>query len=116
MAPKIVRETAGGCREWCDGLTGEYTYTDVPDDVYKRHKNCNCTVGFYPGESKRQNVHTRKREEAPEVLERGKAIGLSFDSKADIPLVSSQDGHTRGQKRTIQNLLKLAPPEARGQV
>lgn len=47
--PKIVRKTSGKCCEWCSRLAGTYSYPDAPDDVYKRHNNCNCTVEYDPG-------------------------------------------------------------------
>jgi hypothetical protein len=34
-----------GCR-WCRNLAGEYSYPDVPRDVYRRHDNCSCTVTY----------------------------------------------------------------------
>lgn len=60
LSPKIVRREAGGCCDWCRELVGEYEYPDVPDDIYRRHRFCRCTVDYYPGDGKKQNVHSKK--------------------------------------------------------
>lgn len=79
VSPKIVRKSPTKCCPWCDALVGEYKYPDdVPDDVYKRHDNCNCIVEFYPGDGKKQDVWSKQwSDEAPkEVLKERKTIGL----------------------------------------
>lgn len=60
MHPRIIRRTSGRCCEWCSRLAGSYDYPeDTPDDVFRRHANCNCVVEYYPGDGKRQNVWTK---------------------------------------------------------
>jgi len=59
LQPKIVRKLSGGCCDWCRALAGEYSYPDVPKDVYRRHNYCRCTVEYDPGDGKIQNVHTK---------------------------------------------------------
>lgn len=60
MTPKIVRKNAFfGCCKWCSKLQGTYVYPDVPQDVYRRHQNCRCTVDYHPGNGKKQNVHNK---------------------------------------------------------
>lgn len=56
LKPKIIRTSVGNCCEWCNNLAGTYSYPDVPDDVYRRHNNCRCTVVYDPGD-----IHRRKR-------------------------------------------------------
>lgn len=56
LQPKIVRKPDRKPCKWCQALVGEYVYPDVPDDVYKRHENCRCTVEYRPDNIKRQNV------------------------------------------------------------
>ena len=60
LQPKIIRKEAGNCCEWCRAVVGKYSYPDVPKDVYRRHRYCRCTVEYYPGDGKRQDVHTKK--------------------------------------------------------
>lgn len=61
MEAKIVRKLAGGCCEWCSRLAGTYIYPDVPEDVYRRHQRCRCTVDYIPDKSKKaQNVWSKE--------------------------------------------------------
>ena len=60
LKPKIVRRESGDCCEWCKQVEGVYEYPNVPKDVYRRHRYCRCTVEYYPGDGKIQNVHTKK--------------------------------------------------------
>ena len=47
MKTEIVRTTVNKCCDWCENLAGSYSYpADVPDDVFKRHDDCRCTVTF----------------------------------------------------------------------
>lgn len=61
LYPKIIRVVDGSdpC-EWCKSLAGVYKYPDVPEDVYKRHDRCRCTVEYDPGDVRRQNIWTRE--------------------------------------------------------
>lgn len=47
-------------------------------DVYRRHQRCRCTVDYYPGDGKVQNVHTKEWEtkEENDRIEKRKIIGL----------------------------------------
>lgn len=60
LSPKIIRTSDGNCCDWCDSVVGVYKYPDVPKDVYRRHKHCQCEVNYYPGDGKYQNAHTKK--------------------------------------------------------
>ncbi len=82
LSPKIVRKAASGCCEWCTNLAGTYSYpNNVPDDVYRRHENCNCTVEYDPGSGKRQNIHTKQWTDSTDTatLETRKIIGLNVN-------------------------------------
>ena len=59
LKPKVIRKAEHKCCAWCSALVGEYFYPNVPQDVYRRHENCRCTVEYDPGSGKRQNVHTK---------------------------------------------------------
>lgn len=60
LSPTITRtlDNSKAC-DWCKGLAGVYKYPDVPDDIYRRHDRCRCTVEYDPNDSKRQNVWTK---------------------------------------------------------
>lgn len=61
LYPKIIRIVDGRnpC-DWCKSIAGVYKYPDVPEDVYKRHDRCRCTVEYDPGDARRQNIWTRE--------------------------------------------------------
>lgn len=79
VSPKIVRKSPTKCCPWCDALVGEYKYPDdVPDDVYRRHDNCNCIVEFYPGDGTKQDVWSKEwADQDEEILEERKKVGLT---------------------------------------
>lgn len=65
LSAKIIRTSTGNCCEWCDAIAGTYTYPKVPKDLYRRHKNCDCVVEYFPSKGsenfgKHQNSHTKK--------------------------------------------------------
>lgn len=65
LNPKIIRKESGNCCKWCRSIAGVYAYPNVPKDVYRRHQNCRCTVDYYPGDGKVQNVHTKRITKIP---------------------------------------------------
>ncbi|MEG2287590.1 MAG: hypothetical protein RSC00_06745, partial [Ruthenibacterium sp.] len=60
LSPRIIRTAESHCCKWCSKLEGAYRYPDVPDDIYRRHNRCRCSVEYDPGGGKRQNVWTKK--------------------------------------------------------
>lgn len=79
VSPKIVRKSPTKCCPWCDALVGTYNYPDdVPDDVYRRHDNCNCIVEFFPGDGTKQDVWSKQwAGEDEEILADRKQVGLT---------------------------------------
>jgi len=59
LHPKIVRRASAGACEWCQAVAGTYEYPDVPDDVYRRHANCDCVTEYVDG-GKYQDVWSKK--------------------------------------------------------
>lgn len=96
LNPKIIRKSERKCCEWCANLAGEYDYpTDMPDDVFRRHENCRCTVEYDPGSGKRQNVHTKGWTESTEdaKIEARKILALRVNQTA----VRELSGHAVDQ-------------------
>lgn len=60
LSPTITRIVKGNCCDWCRQVAGDYNYPDVPEDIYKRHRYCRCTVEYNPGDNKRQDVWTKQ--------------------------------------------------------
>lgn len=98
MKPKIIRYVAGDCCEWCQQVAGRYTYPDVPKDVYRRHQRCRCTVNYYPGDGKVQNVHTKQWKDT-EKIEKRKTINLESKGKNGKINIEA-DGTTSRIKRS----------------
>ena len=60
LTPKVIRKSNGHCCDWCSNLVGEYEYPDVPEDVWRRHGHCDCTVEYLPGDGRSQDVWSKK--------------------------------------------------------
>ena len=60
LNPKIIRKEHGNCCDWCKEIVGTYSYPDVPEDIYRRHRHCRCTVDYYPGDGKKQDIWSKK--------------------------------------------------------
>lgn len=58
--PKITRKAEANCCDWCNEIDGVYDYSEAPDDIYRRHRHCRCTVEYDPGNSKKQDVWTKQ--------------------------------------------------------
>ncbi|MCR8969284.1 hypothetical protein [Facklamia sp. 7083-14-GEN3] len=62
LKPKIIRTANANCCDWCDEVAGVYDYKNVMDtgnDVYRRHRYCQCEVNYLPGDGRRQNAHSK---------------------------------------------------------
>lgn len=71
----ITRIAEANCCPWCDSLAGTYEYGSAPDDIYRRHQYCRCTVTYQTGK-KSQNVWSKRQwESSPEEIDRRKTIG-----------------------------------------
>ncbi|WP_231953069.1 hypothetical protein [Latilactobacillus sakei] len=60
LRPKITRSVVGKACKWCSSLAGSYDYFDLPEEIYRRHERCRCTVEYNPGSGRRQNVWSKK--------------------------------------------------------
>lgn len=72
MKATISRIAEAKCCEWCSNLAGTYIYNsvDVPDDIYRRHEFCRCSLTFQ-SEKTSESVWTRKEwQSTPEELAR----------------------------------------------
>ena len=56
----IIRESLGECCSWCSDLEGVYTYDTAPDDVYARHRDCNCVVSTKTKKGTFQDAWSKK--------------------------------------------------------
>ena len=83
LTATVSRILAPGCCDWCEAVAGRgtYEYGDQPDDFFRRHEFCRCTVTYQSGRTS-QNVWSRRVwESTPEELARRKATGNTARSK-----------------------------------
>lgn len=106
MEAKIVRKLAGGCCEWCSRLAGTYIYPDVPDDVYRRHQRCRCTVDYIPDKSKKaRNVWSKEWKE----IENRKKVGI--EESRDFSIKKGTDVTTEYEHRKFPGQGKISYDE-----
>lgn len=102
LKTKIVRRADPNCCKWCADLEGEYDYDLAPDDIYRRHEFCRCTV-TYISEKKSQNVWSKRTwQTAPQDLEQRKEVGQTkMSAKERISQVESAE-----RDKVIRNYMK----------
>lgn len=104
---RITRVAVNGCCEWCSKVAGRYVYGEEPDDIYRRHDNCDCTVTFENGR-KRQDVWSKREWEAPEPgAGAGERVVLTEEQ---AKILQAEHGLTYGRKPAIIKNIEL-PPE-----
>lgn len=64
IKPTIIRKDDGKCCEWCSDLSGSYAYGDQPDEIFRRHRRCGCTVVVEYSKSRYADVWTKKEFES----------------------------------------------------
>lgn len=82
LSAKISRIVSPGCCEWCEKTAGRgtYDYGEQPDDFFRRHEFCRCSVTYQTGRTT-TNVWSKKTwESTPQELARRKATGLTARS------------------------------------
>ena len=104
MKPKIYRKAEWKCCEWCQMLAGEYDYPDVPDDLYRRHERCRCTVEYDPGDGRRQNVHTKKW------TDQEKDASIKLQKQAPTQETATPEYHRQGVTRARNSQLPNGLP------
>ncbi|MCR5479803.1 MAG: cell envelope integrity protein TolA [Ruminococcus sp.] len=109
----LVRDAGGGCCAWCAAIAGRYRYADAPDDVFRRHDNCTCTVTYECGR-KRQDVWSKKTWETsdkdlqeriaaseaarPMVKTPAEAQALNEQSKSNITVLSKEQAEALNEQ------------------
>lgn len=117
----ITRVADANCCQWCAELEGTYDYDDAPEDIFRRHEFCRCSVTTTykkttqnvwskktwestPEEiarredTKPQQMSAQERQEVLDRLEQDKlvkrimdATGLSRDDAREITYTSEQN-------------------------
>ena len=77
LKTKIVRKADPNCCKWCADLEGEYDYDSAPDDIYRRHEFCRCTVTYISEKISQNSWSKRTWKTNPQDLEERKEFGAS---------------------------------------
>lgn len=95
---RITRVAVNGCCPWCSKVAGRYAYGEEPDDIYRRHDNCDCTVTFENGR-KRQDVWSKREWEAPESgAGAGERVVLTAEQARELEEKHQLEVLTNGEK------------------
>lgn len=86
LSPQIIRKSNGKCCDWCNEVVGTYQYPNVPDNVYRRHRYCQCTVEYDPGSGKRQDVWKKSWSEVSS-QKQAEELRAIAEAKAAIQLL-----------------------------
>lgn len=83
LTATVSRILAPGCCDWCADVAGRgtYEYGDQPDDFFRRHEYCRCTVTYQSGRTSQNVWSKRVWESEPQEIARRKAIGSTARSK-----------------------------------
>ena len=52
----IERDTGAGCCDWCESVAGRYLYGEQPDDFFRVHKDCTCSITYMPSKERWQKI------------------------------------------------------------
>lgn len=97
----LTRTAESNCCSWCAALAGIYEYGNAPDDIYRRHEFCRCTV-TYQSERKSKNVWSKRQwESSQEEIDRRKEIGTSQNTLTAMERISQAEQIARDE--IIQN-------------
>lgn len=122
LKTQLIRKADPKCCDWCAALEGTYDYGTAPDDIYRRHEYCRCTVTFKSNKVS-QNVWTKQKwKTPPEDLEQRQQAGKrqqqtpqerlevlrQIERDAQIREYQNETGYTR---RTAQEATRGKTPE-----
>lgn len=101
----LNRVAAAGCCKWCTDIAGRYVYGDQPEDVFRRHDNCGCTVTFENGRE-RQDVWSKRTWQASpmEVMRNGFQPARNSPAQAAKINENALNGLTLAGERDIIKL------------
>jgi hypothetical protein len=73
----LTRSVVSGCCKWCENLAGVYDYGNAPEDIYRRHEFCRCTVTFQSKKTSQDVWSKREWQSSPEEIKRRKEVGTT---------------------------------------
>lgn len=82
LRPKLIRRVSGHACKWCQNLAGSYDYGELPDDIYRRHERCRCTVDYVVADGKRQNVWSKKWDDPQRKQKKENRKAINFNENS----------------------------------
>lgn len=106
----LTRDAGGGCCPWCAALEGRYEYASAPDDIFRRHDNCTCTVTYECGKMRQDVWSKRTWEASPEELQARKDA-----AEAAKPTVNTPEQAKEIERQALEKnpVTKLTPEQAK---
>lgn len=97
----ITRHTDGNCCKWCTKAAGRYLYEDQPENLWRRHDNCGCTIIYDTGRTvqtlrgrhkKWEVVSERAKEYKPTILTPAQGRALQAKHRPTVLTKGSRSG------------------------
>lgn len=107
LKPIIERFGSMPCK-WCADVAGKYRFGEQPDDIFRRHDNCNCTIIYdtqvLRGKKDENGKRTRTWEEInPKEIE----------ENAFNPTIFTQEQARQIEQSQLSQITRLTPQQAR---
>ena len=102
----IVRETLGECCDWCSDLAGIYSYENAPDEIYARHRDCNCIVSTKTEKGTWQDAWNKKEYNTYRENRIARAEEMSMSSKEMLRRKIGSQGQEIIDQPTYNKLTK----------
>ncbi len=99
LTAKVTRKAAPRCCDWCTDLEEDYTYPNVPREVFQRHDHCKCTVD-YEGKRLRAYGSGGKKHTFRDPAEERRSNKSSGSGRSDK---DRKDWHGYGSKKAYVN-------------
>lgn len=111
LRPKVVRRAEATACKWCRALVGSYEYPDVPDNVYRKHRDCHCVVEYDPGTGRRQDVHKKTWTSSPQrgTIEAESQPGTGADART-VRILRGTGGMLGEEGSTVHKFLGTIDP------
>ena len=99
----LTRVVGSTSCKWCANLAGRFVYGQHPDDIFRRHDNCTCTVTYACGRE-RQDVWSKRTwntADPKEIEARAGSVTVNSPEDARKLEESAVSGLTLAGKRDI---------------
>lgn len=91
----IIQRYGTGCCAWCSAVAGKYRFGEQPEDIFRRHDNCDCIIIYdttvLRGKQTADGGRSKTWEEVdPKEVERIGLEGLTTPGDGDIIKITEE--------------------------